>query len=167
MKVLQLHGRKTLASDADVIFRRNEPTYNNLFFLLQTQPKYLARLSILLCTPAQKRTFTQLIQQLFRGTPAGDQREECLLLTYYQYALREEWQSQTTIDISGMKRMPPKLRRGDSVNVGLLQLYLRRPECTKALKMVLEPVLELLMNDLRLGFGLVNMTADPLAILKA
>ena len=80
-KKLQLNGRKALGTPADLIFRRNEPIYRNLFFLLQNEPKYLARLSILLREESQKGVFIKLIQAIFRGQKSGDAREDCLTLT--------------------------------------------------------------------------------------
>jgi len=165
-KTQQLRGRRQLGSPADLIFRRNVPTYRNLFYLLQTQPKYLARLSILLREPGQKHTFTRLVQSLYIGTESGDQAEECLLLEYYSLAMREEMGTTAVIDVDGNRRMPPKLRRGLSVNVDLFQHYLRRPECIKAMALTLTPIVDVLINDLRVGFGLTNFVMDPLAIYK-
>lgn len=65
--------------------------YQNLFYLLQTQPSYLARLLYITsekASPKQRKVFQTFILSMFGH--AQSSREEYLLLKLFQYSIREE-----------------------------------------------------------------------------
>eukprot|EP01128_Nolandella_sp_AFSM9_P002117 TRINITY_DN12502_c0_g1_i1.p1 TRINITY_DN12502_c0_g1~~TRINITY_DN12502_c0_g1_i1.p1 ORF type:complete len:898 (+),score=349.73 TRINITY_DN12502_c0_g1_i1:45-2696(+) len=115
--------------------RKQTSLYSNLFYLLQTEPKYLARLAYLVDLKKMDEFIETLLLTLYGE--AFSQREEFLLLTLFQLAIENE--------ISHLQS-PMDLKQVDSVVPKMILTYNKRKQgkeyLTKALNNPITHVLE-------------------------
>lgn len=78
------HGLKSLSKES----RQKVEAYQHLFYLLQTEPRYLSHLIFLMLPSKTSKFIETVIQTLYNY--ASNQREEYLLLKLFKAALQEE-----------------------------------------------------------------------------
>eukprot|EP00033_Pygsuia_biforma_P001925 GCRY01002146.1.p1 GENE.GCRY01002146.1~~GCRY01002146.1.p1 ORF type:complete len:866 (+),score=266.59 GCRY01002146.1:318-2915(+) len=131
-------------------------TYGNLFYLLQTQPKYLADLAFLV-KPSEFELFLQTI--IF--TIYGDQmsaREEFLLLSVFRLILVQEFKVTSQINT---------VLRGNSSTSRLIVAYTKRQAGVEYLKNTLEEPLNQILQNPDLDFEINPSKAYKALVTKA
>jgi len=105
------HGLKALDKES----RLKLEAYQNLFYLLQTEPKYLAALIFQLKKKDKVQKFIETIVLTLYGYAQND-REEYLLLNLFKYAI--EYEMDQVLE-------PQDLLRGNPVFIKLVVQYTR------------------------------------------
>lgn len=107
----QEHGLKALDKES----RQRLEGYQHLFYLLQTEPKYLASLIFQLKKKDKVQKFIETIVLTLYGYAQND-REEYLLLNLFKYAI--EFEMEQVVE-------PQDLLRGNPVFIKLVVQYTR------------------------------------------
>lgn len=138
---------KVLDKDA----RQRLESYQHLFYLLQTEPKYLAKVMTELATKETNIKFLETVVLTLYGY-AQNVREEYLLLKLFQNALHEEMLNVTD---------EQDILRGNPVFIKLVVHYTRGARERQFLRELLQPlVLEVLDRDD------LDLDVDPLSIYR-
>ncbi|XP_077431059.1 ras GTPase-activating-like protein IQGAP3 isoform X2 [Vanacampus margaritifer] len=148
MDVGRSKGLKALSRER----RQRLEAYQNLFYLLQTRPSYLAQLIFLM--PAGRCTsfVEMLIFSLFNF--GADRREAFLLLRLFTQALHFEIRCKVT--------EPQDVIRGNPVFIKMLVDFYRHERGRNVLREVLGPVLRDVLAD-----GDLDIRTDPLDVYKS
>lgn len=149
MMALEKHkGLKSLSKDK----REKLETYQHLFYLLQTQPSYLAQLIFLM--PQNKSTsfMETVIFTLFNY--GSDCREAYLLLQLFTAALRHE--------IKLKVDQPQEVVTGNPTVIKMLISFYRHARGQNALKDILGPAVREVLQDRTL-----SIRTDPVEIYKS
>ena len=142
----ELASLKTLNLDS----RKKLESYQHLFHLLQTEPRYLARV-FLLMNASQLPTFVQsMVLTLF--SYAQNTREEYLLLKLFRCSITEELQKADKLE---------DLITGNLVIYKLVVQYTRRAREREYLTDLLRPLVKEILDESSLDIEL-----DPLALYK-
>ncbi|KAJ3438196.1 patterned expression site [Anaeramoeba flamelloides] len=113
--------------------------YQYLFYLLQTQPKYLAR-ALYLIKPEDLEEFAQTMTLTLFGY-AFSPREEYLLLKLFSLAIKEQVKRQ---------KKPGEFISEDPAIAKMFVFYFRRFQYQSFLKELLEPVLESVIKETKI-----------------
>ncbi|EGG17353.1 RasGTPase-activating protein [Cavenderia fasciculata] len=114
--------------------------YQNLFYLLQTEPKYLAGL-VYLVQPEQMESFLSTVILTLFGD-AFTPREEFLLLSLYRLSVQKEMSNIATVG---------DFLKADTVVPKMIITYNKRKQGTDYLKAVIGPILaNVIKQDLNL-----------------
>uniref|UniRef100_A0A8C1RKS0 IQ motif containing GTPase activating protein 3 n=1 Tax=Cyprinus carpio TaxID=7962 RepID=A0A8C1RKS0_CYPCA len=149
MMALDKHkGLKALSKEK----RDKLEAYQHLFYLLQTQPLYLAQLIFLMPQNKSTRFMETVIFTLFNY--GSDCREAFLLLQLFTAALRHE--IQVKVD------RPQEVVTGSPTVIKMLVSFYRHARGQNALKDVLGPSIRDMLQDRSL-----NIRTDPLEIYKS
>jgi Ras GTPase-activating-like protein IQGAP2/3 len=144
-------SRKKKVTESKTVFAadpRKLEHYQNFFYLLQTEPRYLAK-CVYLVNAEQMESFLETTILTLYGD-AYTPREEFLILKLFQLAIQHE--------ISMTKGLSDFVG-GDSVVPKMLITYNRRKQGTEYLKKTLQPLLSSLMEKTEL-----NLELHPLII---
>ncbi|KAK7634528.1 hypothetical protein IWX49DRAFT_35853 [Phyllosticta citricarpa] len=135
--------------------RRKLEHYQELFFILQTQPQYLARLFRRLHEQGVAETEGKRIEQLIMGLFgfAQKRREEYYLLRLMSKSIREE------VDVCESVQ---DYLRGNFFWSRLLNGYIRSPRDRKFLRDLLNPLIMEIMENQNL-----DLESDPLQIYRS
>ncbi|KAL1924088.1 uncharacterized protein VTP21DRAFT_7123 [Calcarisporiella thermophila] len=132
--------------------RRRLELYQQLFYLLQTQPQYLSRLLFVLNQSDRvKKTVETTMLTLFGY--AQNTREEYLLLKLLQSCIREELKSIENIQ---------EFMRGNFMFLKLVLHYYRGPKERKYLRELFSPLINRVLDD-----EMLDLQTNPLEIYKA
>jgi len=147
------HGRKTttVSDGSSEISARKLEHYQNLFYLLQTEPKYLAQLVYLMKNEQMEGFLDTVILTLF-----GDgfsPREEYLTLELFSLSIRKEMSSLTSVN---------DFLKADSVVPKMVITYNRRKQGTEFLKTILGPIIQKFI-----GRKDLNLELKPMMIYQA
>lgn len=149
MMALDKHkGLKALSKEK----RDKLEAYQHLFYLLQTQPLYLAQLIFLMPQNKSTRFMETVIFTLFNY--GSDCREAFLLLQLFTAALRHE--IQVKVD------RPQEVVTGSPTVIKMLVSFYRHARGQNALKDILGPCIRDVLQDRSL-----NIRTDPLEIYKS
>ncbi|CAG8473702.1 13469_t:CDS:10 [Funneliformis caledonium] len=135
--------------------RRRLELYQQLFYILQTQPMYLARLFFIL----NKLGFPEKTKRLVEGVVltlfgyAQNAREEYLLLKLFQKSMMEELENIDSLQ---------EFLRGNFMFVKLVVHYNRGAKERKFLRELLGPLVKQVIED-----EYMDLESDPLIIYKA
>ncbi|KAJ6247498.1 patterned expression site [Anaeramoeba flamelloides] len=113
--------------------------YQYLFYLLQTQPKYLAR-ALYLIKPEDLEEFAQTMTLTLFGY-AFSPREEYLLLNLFSLAIKEQVKRQ---------KKPGEFISEDPAIAKMFVFYFRRFQYQSFLKELLEPVLKSVIKETKI-----------------
>ncbi|CAF88858.1 unnamed protein product, partial [Tetraodon nigroviridis] len=141
-------GLKALSRDR----RQRLEAYQHLFYLLQTQPLYLAQLIVLMPQTSSTSFMEMLVFSLF--SYGSDSREAFLLLQLFTEALR--------LEISLKVEKPQDVITGNPAVIKMLVNFYRHAGGQNALRDCLGPALQ----DLLLDPGL-SIRTDPLQVYRA
>uniref|UniRef100_A0A8C9WTN0 IQ motif containing GTPase activating protein 3 n=1 Tax=Scleropages formosus TaxID=113540 RepID=A0A8C9WTN0_SCLFO len=148
MMALDKHkGLKSLSKDK----REKLEAYQHLFYLLQTQPLYLAQLIFLMPQNKSTHFMETVIFTLFNY--GSDCREAYLLLQLFTTALRHEIKS---VD------QPQELVMGNPTVVKMLVSFYRHARGQNALRDILGPAIREVLQDRAL-----SIRTDPIEIYKS
>ncbi|KYQ88346.1 RasGTPase-activating protein [Tieghemostelium lacteum] len=125
--------------------------YQNLFYLLQTEPKYLAGL-VYLIQPEQMETFLGTVILTLFGD-AFTPREEFLLLSLYRLSIQKEMANIATVG---------DFLKADTVVPKMIITYNKRKQGTDYLKAVIGPILTNVIKQDNL-----NLELKPAAVYAA
>nr|CAG8474586.1 11600_t:CDS:10 [Entrophospora candida] len=134
--------------------RRKLALYQQLFYILQTQPIYLAKLFFIL----NKTSFPEKTKKLVEGVVltlfgyAQNSREEFLLLKLFQKSMMEELENIDSLQ---------EFLRGNFMFMKLVVHYNRGAKERKFLRDLLRPLVEQIMNDDK-----IDLETDPLNLYK-
>ncbi|XP_057689340.1 ras GTPase-activating-like protein IQGAP3 isoform X2 [Corythoichthys intestinalis] len=131
--------------------RQRLEAYQNLFYLLQTRPSYLARLIFLMPQSRSSSFVEMLIFSLFNY--GADDREAFLLLRLFTEALRLEIRSKVS--------EPQDVIRGNPLVIKMLVNFYRHDRGRNVLREILGPVL----GDV-LAASELSVRTDPLEVYK-
>ncbi|XP_076842837.1 ras GTPase-activating-like protein IQGAP3 [Brachyhypopomus gauderio] len=149
MMALEKHkGLKSLSKDK----REKLEAYQHLFYLLQTQPSYLAQLIFLMPQNKSTRFMETVIFTLFNY--GSDCREAYLLLQLFTVALRHE--------IKLKVDQPQQVVTGNPTVIKMLVSFYRHARGQNALRDILEPAVREVLQD-----RAVSMRTDPVEIYKS
>uniref|UniRef100_A0A4W4G6A0 IQ motif containing GTPase activating protein 3 n=1 Tax=Electrophorus electricus TaxID=8005 RepID=A0A4W4G6A0_ELEEL len=149
MMALDKHkGLKSLSKDK----REKLEVYQHLFYLLQTQPSYLAQLIFLMPQNKSTRFMETVIFTLFNY--GSDCREAYLLLQLFTVALRHE--------IKLKVDQPQQVVTGNPTVIKMLVSFYRHARGQNALRDILEPAVREVIQDRTL-----SMRTDPVEIYKS
>ncbi|XP_057692899.1 ras GTPase-activating-like protein IQGAP1 [Corythoichthys intestinalis] len=126
--------------------------YQNLFYLLQTNPTYLAKLIFQMPQNKSTKFMDSVIFTLYNY--ASNQREEYLLLKLFKTALQEEIKSK----VDQMK----EIVTGNPTVIKMVVSFHRGARGQNALRQILAPVVKEIMDDKTL-----NIKTDPVDIYKS
>ncbi|CAL8248362.1 unnamed protein product [Lota lota] len=126
-------------------------TYQHLFYLLQTQPLYLAQLIFLMPQTKSTRFMETLVFSLFNY--GSDSREAFLLLQLFTAALRYE--------IRLKVEQPQEVVTGNPTVFKMLVSFYRHARGQNALRQILGSAVKDVLND-----GALSIRTDPLDIYK-
>ncbi|CAG8437380.1 10108_t:CDS:10 [Acaulospora colombiana] len=138
----------------DKVSRHRLELYQQLFYLLQTQPTYLARLFFIM----NKMGFSEKTKKLVEGVVltlfgyAQNAREEYLLLKLFQKSMMEELESIDSLQ---------EFLRGNFMFMKLVVHYNRGAKERKFLRDLLSPLVKHIMDDESL-----DLETDPLSIYR-
>ncbi|KAJ3189250.1 hypothetical protein HDU85_002875 [Gaertneriomyces sp. JEL0708] len=143
--MLNLNGR-------DKESREKRIHYEELFYLLQTQPHYLAKLIFAMNRSGGNVTkfLTRVVLSLYGY--AQDKRVESLLLGLFKEAIKLE-----VDDISSLE----EFWRADPIFIKLVVDYTRRGGNAEYLRNLVQPIIKEVVNDRNL-----NLETDPLMIYR-
>lgn len=147
------HG--PFSSSLDKESRHKLELYQQLFYLLQTQPAYLARLFFIM----NKMRFPEKTKKLVEGVVltlfgyAQNDREEFLLLKLFQKSMMEELESIDSLQ---------EFLRGNFMFMKLVVHYNRGAKERKFLRDLLGPLVKQVMAD-----GQMDLETDPLIIYRS
>eukprot|EP00026_Physarum_polycephalum_P003083 Phypoly_transcript_03092.p1 GENE.Phypoly_transcript_03092~~Phypoly_transcript_03092.p1 ORF type:complete len:847 (+),score=180.92 Phypoly_transcript_03092:122-2542(+) len=122
--------------------------YQNLFYLLQTEPHYLGRLVTLVQPDKMEQFLDTVILTLFGD--AFSPREEYLILSLFTLAIAQETRANSNVaELISMESVVPKM----------IITYNRRKQGHEYLKQVITPILETVTNiaDLNLELSCVQI----------
>lgn len=149
MMALDKHkGLKALSKEK----REKLEAYQHLFYLLQTQPLYLAQLIFLMPQNKSTRFMETVIFTLFNY--GSDCREAFLLLQLFTAALRHE----ITVKVD----RPQEVITGSPTVIKMLVSFYRHARGQNALKDILGPAIRDVLQDRTL-----NIRTDPVEIYKS
>lgn len=131
-------------------YKKKMESYSNLFYLLQTDPKYLAKCVYLVPTAKVDQFLETVILSLFGY--AFSPREEYLLLSLFKNAVSNEVSNTTTVK---------GFLEGNPVVAKMVLAYGRRNQGKQYLSQVLGPLIKPILEDSEL-----NLEINPLKIYK-
>uniref|UniRef100_A0A3B3WNZ6 IQ motif containing GTPase activating protein 1 n=1 Tax=Poecilia mexicana TaxID=48701 RepID=A0A3B3WNZ6_9TELE len=143
----QRGGLKALSKEKRVKLE----AYQHLFYLLQTNPTYLAKLIFQMPQNKSTKFMDSVIFTLYNY--ASNQREEYLLLKLFKTALQEEIKSK----VDQMK----EIVTGNPTVIKMVVSFHRGARGQNALRQILAPVVKEIMDDKTL-----NIKTDPVDIYK-
>ncbi|KAF3686218.1 Ras GTPase-activating-like protein IQGAP1 p195 [Channa argus] len=144
----QRGGLKALSKEKRVKLE----AYQYLFYLLQTNPTYLAKLIFQMPQNKSTKFMDSVIFTLYNY--ASNQREEYLLLRLFKTALQEEIKSK----VDQMK----EIVTGNPTVIKMVVSFHRGARGQNALRQILAPVVKEIMDDKTL-----NIKTDPVDIYKS
>uniref|UniRef100_A0AAQ5XTH9 IQ motif containing GTPase activating protein 1 n=1 Tax=Amphiprion ocellaris TaxID=80972 RepID=A0AAQ5XTH9_AMPOC len=144
----QRGGLKALSKEKRVKLE----AYQYLFYLLQTNPTYLAKLIFQMPQNKSTKFMDSVIFTLYNY--ASNQREEYLLLKLFKTALQEEIKSK----VDQMK----EIVTGNPTVIKMVVSFHRGARGQNALRQILAPVVKEIMDDKTL-----NIKTDPVDIYKS
>uniref|UniRef100_A0A3Q2CCY8 IQ motif containing GTPase activating protein 1 n=1 Tax=Cyprinodon variegatus TaxID=28743 RepID=A0A3Q2CCY8_CYPVA len=144
----QRGGLKALSKEKRVKLE----AYQHLFYLLQTNPTYLAKLIFQMPQNKSTKFMDSVIFTLYNY--ASNQREEYLLLKLFKTALQEEIKSK----VDQMK----EIVTGNPTVIKMVVSFHRGARGQNALRQILAPVVKEIMDDKTL-----NIKTDPVDIYKS
>ncbi|CAJ1050052.1 ras GTPase-activating-like protein IQGAP1 [Xyrichtys novacula] len=144
----QRGGLKALSKEK----RLKLEAYQYLFYLLQTNPTYLAKLIFQMPQNKSTKFMDSVIFTLYNY--ASNQREEYLLLKLFKTALQEEIKSK----VDQMK----EIVTGNPTVIKMVVSFHRGARGQNALRQILAPVVKEIMDDKSL-----NIKTDPVDIYKS
>uniref|UniRef100_A0AAQ6IL79 IQ motif containing GTPase activating protein 1 n=1 Tax=Anabas testudineus TaxID=64144 RepID=A0AAQ6IL79_ANATE len=144
----QRGGLKALSKEK----RDKLEAYQYLFYLLQTNPTYLAKLIFQMPQNKSTKFMDSVIFTLYNY--ASNQREEYLLLKLFKTALQEEIKSK----VDQMK----EIVTGNPTVIKMVVSFHRGARGQNALRQILAPVVKEIMDDKTL-----NIKTDPVDIYKS
>uniref|UniRef100_A0A3P8VPK8 IQ motif containing GTPase activating protein 1 n=1 Tax=Cynoglossus semilaevis TaxID=244447 RepID=A0A3P8VPK8_CYNSE len=144
----QRGGLKALSKEKRVKLE----AYQHLFYLLQTNPTYLAKLIFQMPQNRSTKFMDSVIFTLYNY--ASNQREEYLLLRLFKTALQEEIKSK----VDQMK----EIVTGNPTVIKMVVSFHRGARGQNALRQILAPVVKEIMEDKTL-----NIKTDPVDIYKS
>ncbi|XP_072167571.1 ras GTPase-activating-like protein IQGAP1 [Diadema setosum] len=147
-------GLKTLSKEK----RDMLEAYQNLFYLLQTNPTYLAKL--IFAMPQMKTTkfMESVILTLYNY--AANQREEYLLLKLFKTALEEEIRSLQSGINSKVDRMM-EIVTGNPMVIRMVVTFNRGQKGQSSLRDILQPLVKGVMDNKNL-----NINTNPVEVYK-
>ncbi|XP_028332645.1 ras GTPase-activating-like protein IQGAP1 isoform X1 [Gouania willdenowi] len=148
MMTKQRGGLKALSKEK----RLKLEAYQYLFYLLQTNPTYLAKLIFQMPQNKSTKFMDSVIFTLYNY--ASNQREEYLLLKLFKTALQEEIKSK----VDQMK----EIVTGNPTVIKMVVSFHRGARGQNALRQILAPVVKEIMDDKTL-----NIKTDPVDIYKS
>jgi len=122
--------------------------YQNLFYLLQTEPHYLAKLVTLVQPDKMEQFLDTVILTLFGD--AFSPREEFLILSLFHLAIGQETKANSNVaELLSMESVVPKM----------IITYNRRKQGHEYLKQIIAPILDSVTNivDLNLELNIVQI----------
>ncbi|XP_072004464.1 ras GTPase-activating-like protein IQGAP1 [Engystomops pustulosus] len=144
----QRGGLKALSKEK----REKLEAYQHLFYLLQTNPTYLAKLIFQMPQNKSTKFMDSVIFTLYNY--ASNQREEYLLLRLFKTALQEEIKSKVD--------MIQEIVTGNPTVIKMVVSFNRGARGQNALRQILSPVVKEIMDDKAL-----NIKTDPVDIYKS
>lgn len=144
----QRGGLKALSKEK----REKLEAYQHLFYLLQTNPTYLAKLIFQMPQNKSTKFMDSVIFTLYNY--ASNQREEYLLLRLFKTALQEEIKSKVD--------MIQEIVTGNPTVIKMVVSFNRGARGQNALRQILSPVVKEIMDDKSL-----NIKTDPVDIYKS
>ncbi|KAL7836605.1 hypothetical protein AOLI_G00278890 [Acnodon oligacanthus] len=132
--------------------RRRLEAYQHLFYLLQTNPSYLAKLIFQMPQNKSTKFMDTVIFTLYNY--ASNQREEYLLLKLFESALREEIKSKVD--------QIQDIVTGNPTVIKMVVSFNRGARGQNALRQLLSPVVKEIIEDKSLGIN-----TNPIDIYKA
>ncbi|XP_077329548.1 ras GTPase-activating-like protein IQGAP1 [Lithobates pipiens] len=144
----QKGGLKALSKEK----REKLEAYQHLFYLLQTNPTYLAKLIFQMPQNKSTKFMDSVIFTLYNY--ASNQREEYLLLRLFKTALQEEIKSKVD--------MIQEIVTGNPTVIKMVVSFNRGARGQNALRQILSPVVKEIMDDKTL-----NIKTDPVDIYKS
>ncbi|XP_039629322.1 ras GTPase-activating-like protein IQGAP1 [Polypterus senegalus] len=144
----QKGGLKALSKEK----REKLEAYQNLFYLLQTNPTYLAKLIFQMPQNKSTKFMDSVIFTLYNY--ASNQREEYLLLKLFKTALQEEIKSKVD--------HIQEIVTGNPTVIKMVVSFNRGTRGQNALRQILAPVVKEIMDDKTL-----NIKTDPVDIYKS
>ncbi|KAM9313158.1 ras GTPase-activating-like protein IQGAP1 [Gastrophryne carolinensis] len=144
----QKGGLKALSKEK----REKLEAYQHLFYLLQTNPTYLAKLIFQMPQNKSTKFMDSVIFTLYNY--ASNQREEYLLLRLFKTALQEEIKSKVD--------MLQEIVTGNPTVIKMVVSFNRGARGQNALRQILSPVVKEIMDDKTL-----NIKTDPVDIYKS
>ncbi|XP_075773076.1 ras GTPase-activating-like protein IQGAP1 isoform X1 [Pelodiscus sinensis] len=144
----QRGGLKALSKEK----REKLEAYQHLFYLLQTNPTYLAKLIFQMPQNKSTKFMDSVIFTLYNY--ASNQREEYLLLRLFQTALQEEIKSKVD--------QLHEIVTGNPTVIKMVVSFNRGARGQNALRQILAPVVKEIMDDKSL-----NIKTDPVDIYKS
>ncbi|XP_026992809.1 ras GTPase-activating-like protein IQGAP1 [Tachysurus fulvidraco] len=144
----QRGGLKALSKEK----REKLEAYQYLFYLLQTNPTYLAKLIFQMPQNKSTKFMDSVIFTLYNY--ASNQREEYLLLKLFKTALQEEIKSKVD--------QIQEIVTGNPTVIKMVVSFNRGARGQNALRQILAPVVKEIMDDKTL-----NIKTDPVDIYKA
>ncbi|XP_006155288.2 ras GTPase-activating-like protein IQGAP3 [Tupaia chinensis] len=149
MMVLDKHkGLKSLSKEK----RQKLEAYQHLFYLLQTQPVYLAKLIFQMPQNKSTKFMEAVIFSLYNY--ASNRREAYLLLQLFKTALREEIQSKV--------EQPQDVVTGNPTVVRLVVRFYRNERGQSALREILGKVIQDVLED-----KVLSVHTDPVHLYKS
>ncbi|KAF9365937.1 hypothetical protein BGX34_007437 [Mortierella sp. NVP85] len=130
--------------------------YQQLFYLLQTQPKYISKLFFLmsktgLFTDRIKKQIESVVLTLFGY--AQNSREEFLLLKLFRHSIFEEVQEISNVN---------DFMRGNFMFIKMVMIYVRGAKERRYLRDLLGPLVRQVLED-----DFLDLESDPMMIYKA
>ncbi|OWK09173.1 hypothetical protein Celaphus_00015232 [Cervus elaphus hippelaphus] len=144
----QKGGLKALSKEK----REKLEAYQHLFYLLQTNPTYLAKLIFQMPQNKSTKFMDSVIFTLYNY--ASNQREEYLLLRLFKTALQEEIKSKVD--------QIQEIVTGNPTVIKMVVSFNRGARGQNALRQILAPVVKEIMDDKTL-----NIKTDPVDIYKS
>lgn len=144
----QKGGLKALSKEK----REKLEAYQHLFYLLQTNPTYLAKLIFQMPQNKSTKFMDSVIFTLYNY--ASNQREEYLLLRLFKTALQEEIKSKVD--------MIQEIVTGNPTVIKMVVSFNRGARGQNALRQILSPVVKEILDDKSL-----NIKTDPVDIYKS
>ncbi|MEE6503311.1 hypothetical protein FKM82_004796 [Ascaphus truei] len=144
----QRGGLKALSKEK----REKLEAYQHLFYLLQTNPTYLAKLIFQMPQNKSTKFMDSVIFTLYNY--ASNQREEYLLLRLFKTALQEEIKSKVD--------QIQEIVTGNPTVIKMVVSFNRGARGQNALRQILSPVVKEIMDDKAL-----NIKTDPVDIYKS
>ncbi|XP_001364413.1 ras GTPase-activating-like protein IQGAP1 isoform X1 [Monodelphis domestica] len=144
----QRGGLKALSKEK----REKLEAYQHLFYLLQTNPTYLAKLIFQMPQNKSTKFMDSVIFTLYNY--ASNQREEYLLLRLFKTALQEEIKSKVD--------QIQEIVTGNPTVIKMVVSFNRGARGQNALRQILAPVVKEIMDDKSL-----NIKTDPVDIYKS
>lgn len=141
-------GLKALSKDK----REMLEGYQNILYLLQTNPNYLAKLIFAMPQSKTTKFMESVILTLYNY--AANQREEYLLLKLFKTALQEE--------ISSKVDKMMEIVTGNPMVIRMVVTFNRGQKGQSSLREILEPLVKMVMDDKKL-----NINTNPVDVYKA